>query len=162
MAEKLTVAQIIVNLFKDAFGDQFKLYRVGDPIKPGQSELPAIFVTDQNVDFEQDATGYDKLTHHLLVQLVFNKKDEMGAPVDGNTLDTIIDNYMFGRDASTNAYLANSIMGVLRSNLTLGGVTVETLGSVRKGVVPRPEEMLTVEGHVEITASELQPVNNRS
>lgn len=162
MSTKLTVAQVIVNLFKDAFGDQFKLYRVGDPITPGQSQLPAIFVTDQNIDFEQDATGYDKLTHHLLVQLVFNKKDELGQPVEGNTLDTIIDNLMFGRNASTNAYLSNSIMGVLRANLTLGGITVETIGNVRKGVVPRPEEMLTVEGHVEVTATELQPVNNRS
>ena len=162
MGIKLTVAQTIANLFKDAFGDEFKLYRVGDPIVPGQSELPAIFVTETLVEFQQDATGYDKIVHHLLTQIVYNKKDEMGRPVEGNTLDTIIDNIIYGRDDQTNEYLPKSIMGVLRKNYTLGGLSIDTISDAKKGVVPRPEEMLTVEGHIEITVSELQPVNNRS
>lgn len=162
MGNKLTVSEVIINLFKTAFGDQFKLYRVGDPIVPPASALPAVFVTENLVEFNQDATGYDKIVHHLVIQIVFNKKDEMGRPVDGNTLDTIIDNIIYGRDESTNEYLANTIMGVLRTNYTLGGLSVETIGDARKGVVPRPETMLTVEGQIELTVSELQPVNNRS
>lgn len=161
MGNKLTAAETITNLFKTAFGDKFRMYRVGDPITPPLSMLPAIFVTETSVDFEQDATGYDKIVHHLLIQIVFNKKDEMGKPVDGNTLDTIIDNIIYARDESTNEYVPNTIMGVLRKNYTIDGLSIETIGNARKGVVPRPETLLTSEGQVEITMSELQPVTGR-
>lgn len=161
MATKITVAETLRDLFKESLGDRFKLYRVGDPILPGQSQLPAIFITETAVDFEQDATGMDKISHHLLIQVVYNKKDELGRPEKGNTLDTEIDNVIYGRDATTGAYLPNTIMGLLRTNYTLGGLSIETIGDARKGVVPRPEQMLTVEGQIEITVSELQEVNNR-
>lgn len=162
MANKLTVSEILLNLFKVAFGDQFRLYRVGDPITPGQSMLPAIFVTETNLPIEQDATGYDELTHNIFIQVVYNKKVEMGRPTEGNTLDTILDNIVFGRDATTGAYLDNTIVGVLRTNLTVSGLAVNSKITIRKGVVPRPEEMITAEAHIEATITELQAVNNRT
>lgn len=159
---KITVAEKILQLIQDAFGDAFKVYRVGDPIRPGQSELPAIYVTESNVQVVQDATGYDGLIHNLLIQVVFNKKDEMGRPVDGNTLDTILDNWIYGRDPSTNEYSTKSIMGVLRANLTMDNMTIQQEVTVKKGIVPRPEQEITAEGQIEIEVHELQPVNNRT
>jgi len=162
MANTITVAEKIRDLFKVAFGDKFRMYRVGDPIVPPQSELPAIYVTETSADFEVEATGYDSITHHIFIQIVFNKKDELGKPVEGNTMDTIIDNVIYGRDATTNEYALNTIMGVLRKNFTLDGLSVNTIGNAKKGVVPRPQDMLTVEGQIDITVDELQVVNNRS
>jgi len=159
---KITVAEKLVNLFKDAFGDSFRLYRVGDPIIPGLSELPAIFVTETQLQVLQDATGYDGLKHSIIIQLVFNKKDEMGRPVEGNTLDTIIDNYVYGRDPSTNEYSTDSIMGVLRTNFTLDNMTIQTEAIVRKELVVRPEDQLTAEASINIEVHELQAVNNRT
>lgn len=159
---KITVAEKLVNLFKDAFGDAFRLYRVGDPIIPGQSELPAIFVTETQLQILQDATGYDGLKHTITIQLVFNKKDEMGRPVEGNTLDTILDNYIYGRDPSTNEYSPDSIMGVLRTNFTLDNMTIQTEAIVRKELVVRPEDALTAEASIIIEVHELQAVNNRT
>lgn len=159
---KQTVAEKILELLKTAFGDGFKIYRVGDPVTPGQSELPAVYVTESNVQVLQDATGYDGLVHSLLIQVVFNKKDEMGRPVDGNTLDTIIDNWIYGRDPSTNEYAPKSILGVLRANLTLDNMTIQQTATIRKGLVPRPDNSVTAEGQVEIEVHELQVVNNRT
>ena len=161
MPNKLTVSEIVLNLLKDAFGDQFRLYRVGDPIQPGQSQLPAIFVTETQLKVNQGATGMDELVHSLEIQIVFNKKDELGNPNEGNTLDTIIDNCIFGVDEDTGEYLPNSILGLIRKNITLGGLSFDTQVEVRKGIVPRPQEMLTAEGQVDITVSEFQVVNNR-
>ena len=159
---KITVSEKLVNLFKDAFGDAFRLYRVGDPITPGQSELPAIFVTETQLEILQDATGYDGLKHTIVIQLVFNKKDEMGKPVEGNTLDTIMDNYIYGRSPSTDEYSPDSIMGVLRTNFTLDNMTIQTDAIVRKEIVVRPAEQLTAEATISIEVHELQAVNNRS
>lgn len=159
---KITVAEKLVNLFKTAFGDAFRLYRVGDPITPGQSELPAIFVTETQLQILQDATGLDALKHTIVIQLVFNKKDEMGRPVEGNTLDTILDNYIYGRDPADSEYAERSIMGVLRTNFTLDDMTIQTEAIVRKELVVRPQEELTAEATITIEVHELQPVNNRT
>lgn len=162
MGNKITVSEVIRDLFKTAFGDHFRMYRVGDPILPAQSELPAVFISETSVSFKQDATGYDLITHNILIQLVHNKKDELGKPVDGNTLDTILDNEIYGRDPSTNEYLPNTLMGVLRKNLTLGNLSIETISDAKKGVVARPQDMITAEAQVSVQVTELQPVNNRS
>ena len=161
---KQTVAEKILELIKDAFGDNFKLYRVGDPIILGQSNLPAILVTESAVEVAQDATGYDGLIHSLTIQVVYNKKDEMGRPIEGNTLDTILDNYVYGRDPATDEYSEQSILGVLRRNFTLDNMTVQQEVTVRKTLVTRPQdaEEITAEATIEIEVHELQPVNNRS
>lgn len=159
---KLTVAEKLRDLFKTAFGDGFRLYRVGDPITPGQSELPAIFVTETGLEVLQDATGYDGLKHTITIQVVYDKKSELGRPVEGNTLDTIIDNWVYGRDPTTNEYSPNSILGVLRTNFTLDDMTIQNEARISKELVSRPKEELTAEATMVIEVHELQPVNNRS
>lgn len=161
---KITVAERVRDLIKAAFGDDFKLYRVGDPIRVGQSELPAIFVTETALQVAQDATGQDGLIHSLTIQVVYNKKDEMGRPVEGNTLDTILDNIVYGRDPSTDEYADKSIMGVLRTNYTLENMTIQQEATVRKTLVLRTnsEEDTTAEAVIDFEVHELQVVNSRT
>lgn len=160
----ITVAEKIRDLIKDTFGDYFRLYRVGDPIRIGQTSLPAIFVTETALEVTQDATGYDGLIHSITIQVVFNKKDEMGRPIEGNTLDTILDNIVYGRDPSDNEYSEKSILGILRTNYTMGGLTIQQDATVRKTLVIRTnsEEDTTAEATMEIEVHEIQAVNNRS
>lgn len=161
---KITVAEKVRDLIKDVFGDQFKLYRVGDPIRLGQSELPAILVTETALLVAQDATGYDALVHSLTIQVVYNKKDELGRPVEGNTLDTILDNIVYGRDPSDDEYAEKSILGILRTNYTMDNMTIQQNVGVRKTLVIRTnsEEDTTAEATIEIEVHELQAVNNRT
>jgi hypothetical protein len=161
MSYKKTVAETIRDLFKDNFGDQFRTYRIGDPIEIGESMLPAIFVTESSVSFAQDATGYDEISHNIVVQVVLNKKDDLGRPDDGNTLDLELDNLLYGRDKTTGLFLDNSVVGLIRKNLTLGNLSVDIISDIRKEFVIRPEERVTVEANVELTVTELQPVGSR-
>jgi len=162
MTTRQTVAQKLLSLLQNTFKDQFRTYRVGDPILPGQEDLPAIFVTETQLKVKQGATGMDELEHSLEIQIVFNKKDELGNPDNGNTLDTKIDTCIFGIDEETGEYLDASILGLIRKNLTLDGLSFDTQVEVRKGIVPRPQDMLTAEGQVDVTISEFQVVNNRT
>lgn len=161
---RITVAEKIRDLVKDTFGNHFRLYRVGDPIIIPNSELPAVLITETGLEVAQDATGYDALIHSITMQVVYSKKDELGRPVDGNTLDTILDNIVYGRDPSTNEYADKSIMGVLRKNFTLdSNTTIQQEVSVRKTLVVRTasQEDTTAEATIEIEVHELQVVNNR-
>lgn len=161
---EITIAERIRDIIRTAFADSFKLYRVGDPIRLGHSELPAILVTETALQVAQDATGYDAIIHSLVIQVVYSKKDELGRPVEGNTLDTILDNIVYGRSTTTGEYSTMSILGILRKNYTMDNATIQQEVNVRKALVLRSasEEDTTAEATIEIEVHELQVVNNRT
>lgn len=157
-----TISEVILDLFRDNFQTgPFKVFREGDPIIFPASMLPALFISEPVTDYKQGATGFDVISHQLLIQLVFNKKDEFGAPDGASTMDKLLDQYIQGRDPVTGDLLPNSVLGVLRRNITLGNLVINQENRVEKYVLPRSEEMLTVEGHVRVTIDEEQAISNR-
>lgn len=164
MSVKKSVPQVLLDLFRDNFGEQgpFKGFREGDPIIPAQSILPALFISEKQTNYELGPTGFDQVEHQIIIQVVYNKKDDYGKPDEASSLDRTLDEITQARDATTNEFLPNTIMGVLRKNYTMGNLTIQSIGSVKKGVVPRSEELLTAEAHIELTVDELVPVSGRS
>ncbi len=159
--EKLNVPKVLANLFEANLEDIFKVYREGDPIIPKTSELPAIYVTEPETNYNAGPTGYDDIVHEILIQVIFNKKKDFGNPDKGSSLDSDLDSVVQGRDATTGEYKEKTIMGVLRKNFTLDNLVVQNIGTVRKGIIERSEELITAESHIEITVTELQSVTNR-
>lgn len=159
---KKTIPEILLDLFRDSFKTgPFKTFREGDPIIFPRSMLPALFVSEHRTHYENGPTGHDEITHEILVQAVFDKRVEFGAPTGVATLDRTIELTMQGRDPDTGELLQNTILGVLRKNITLGNLAIDQIGDVEKGVIPRSEELDTAEGHVTLRISELQAVSNR-
>lgn len=157
-----TVPQKLLELFKGVFGDDFHGYYEGDPIIFPASMLPAIVVSEPETDSDVGPTGMDQDTHHILIQVVFDKKDDLGKPDNAATLENKVDSIAQGRDETTGQYIEKSIKGIIRKNLTLDGIIVNSVGSVRKGVVPRSETLTTVEAHVEATMEELIVISGRT
>lgn len=158
---KDNVPKILLDLFEDAFKDTFKLYREGDPGVPSLSQLPAIFITEPDTNYKTGPTGHDEIVHEILIQVVFNKKDDFGNP-DHASLDHWLDAITQGRDSTTGDFKTKTIMGVLRKNITIGNLMVDNIGSVKKGVVVRSEEIITAEAQVEVTLTEIQAVSSRT
>ncbi len=159
---KKNVPQTLLDLFRDNFKEgPFKGFREGDPIIPAQSMLPALFITEKQTNYDLGPTGFDELEHQILIQIVYNKKDDYGKPDEAASLDATLDEIAQGRD-DTGEFLPGSIMGILRKNYTIGNLAIESIGSVKKGVVPRSEELITAEAHIELTIRELQQISGRS
>lgn len=158
-----TVPQTLIDLLKTNLPENtFLSYYEGDPILIPASLMPACVISESQTDYDTGPTGFDEIKHTLLIQVVFNKKDEIGKPDNQVTMDRMIDQVCQGRDETTGDFLPSSIMSILRRNITLGNLAIENISRVRKGIIPRSEELLTAEGHIELTVSELQQVSNRT
>lgn len=160
--QKKTVPQKLLQLFKDKFGDTFHGYYEGDPILPPASMMPCLIISEPSTAYDTGPTGMDEVTHEILIQLVFNKKEDFGKPDNVATLENTVDTLAQGRNDTTGYFLANSFMGILRGNFTLDNLMLDNVGTVRKGVVPRSEELLTVEAHIEVTFKELVAIDART
>lgn len=157
-----TIPQLIIDLLKTEMRHKFKLYREGDPIIPPQGALPALFITETETNYSLGATMHDRIEHRLLIQVVLDKKAEFGNPDASLSLDKKLDQIIQDRD--DNGYFkSGTMMKVLRENYTLGkNMLIENISTVRKGVVPRTEEIVTTEGHVDLTIVEEQPMEART
>jgi len=160
--QKKTVPQKLLQLFMDKFGDTFHGYYEGDPIVLPQSKMPCLIISEPETLYDTGPTGMDEVTHQILIQIVYNKKDDFGKPDSVATLENTVDTIAQGRSETTGYFLPNSFMGILRGNFTLDNLMVDNVGSVRKGVVPRTEELLTVEAHIQVTFKELVAIDART
>jgi hypothetical protein len=159
---KPNVPQVLLALFKANFGNKFRMFREGDPIIIPASQMPALVISEPQTQYLDGPTGFDEVEHSLTIQVILNKKDEFGKPSDESTsLDATLDALVQGRDESTGEFLPQTVIGILRKNYTLGNLTIHQQATVRKGVIPRTEELTTVEAHIEIVVTELQQVSGR-
>lgn len=160
---KLNVPQTLLRLFETKFDkNRYHWYREGDPVIIPAEMLPALIVTEPDTQYAVGPTGMDEITHTIRIKVVLNKKDELGNPELTHTLESVLDEYVQGRDDTTGDFNSDTILGVLRRNLSLGNLAIDQTAHVKKGVVPRPNDILTAECWVDIVVTEYQAIANRS
>lgn len=158
-----TVVDTLIELFKENLGTSlFKQYFFGDPVAVPQSMLPAIAIDLNRTSYELGPSYHDEVTHEVTIQLLFNKKDDFGKPEGEVGVMRDLQNAVQARDETTGEFLPTSILGILRKNLTMGNLMIESVPSVEFGIVPRPSEVVTAEAHITVTITELQEVSGRS
>lgn len=159
---KKNISQTLLTLFKNSFDkDKYRWFREGDPISIPQSRLPALIVTESDTNYNVGPTGHDEIVHSVRIKVILNKKDEMGNPEVTSTLESKLDEYVQARDDTTGDFLPDTIMAVLRRQLTIDGLAINNTATVKKGVVPRPDDMITAECWVDISITEYQAIANR-
>lgn len=141
----------------------FKRVYFGDPIRIGQSELPALIIakidsrvkTFDNVQDQHDLRI--SLTVVTSVNDTFNDDRTMVAGV--NSLYNLIE----GRDPSTYALLSQSLLGIIRHNVELDSALnlrtdLNTMSRVDYGMTmgKRKEGAWSIEGTLELTANFIQ------
>lgn len=162
MSSSNTIIDKIIDLLKGNFdGGQFKAYYEGDPLQIPAECLPCISVSKANASVFQDATGMDKIEGQIFIRVMFNKRDDYGAGPDVDLTERKIRQIIEGRDDAGH-FAEQSILGVVRPNLTLGSSVVKADIYIEYGIVPRfgPVQE-TSEGHVTISIEELVLVPNR-
>lgn len=169
MSTYVDIPHQLLNTIQAAFGSSvFKTYFVGDPWLFAKDSLPAIVVQEVSDDTDTDATGLDKVTHTIIVKLVFNKRDDFGASSTTDVTEEKIRGYVDGRvDASggisiASMYSPQTIKGILRTNFSMGGEIVNQKLKTRYFLEHRPNELLTQQGTVTFTIDELVLVPNRT
>lgn len=164
------IGRQILDLLEQNFGSStFKAYFYGDTDLIGQSNLPCIVVQESAVDVTVDHTAQDTQTKTLTIKVIFNKKSDWGASPDEDTtfkkIQDIIEKRTdltdtYGNPASS--YDPATILGILRTNFTLGSYVVDQHMKIAYGPVKRPEDTYTMEGHITLTVSEYVFVPDRT
>lgn len=158
-------AERILDKLQSNFGDQFKVYFFGDPFAIPISQLPCIVVdTDSTID-KLGSTGHDRVLTTIIVKVILNKRDDFAGDVADSVTKRKLLDYIAARDATTKQYLPGTVMGILRTYLTLDNQLINMESETRYGIVERNVapgmESLTAEGQVTVTTEELIQVDNR-
>lgn len=156
-------AQRLKNAIEGKFGKLFNAYFIGSPadIIP-DAAMPAIVFQKVRGTVKISATQTDDLTEVVLVHLLVNGKDGFGSPDDDNTVMRQLQTLVEGRDPNTQDYLPTSIMGVIRTNLTIGETIINHDEEINYDVTPRPNQPTVVEAIITVTIYERVLVANRT
>lgn len=152
----------LIAILKNTYGDFFKAYYDGDPIQIPKANLPCIIIEAVEGRTRLAATGQDQLEAALTITVAFDKRDDYGADDDKDLTDEKLRRTVEGRDLQTGQFLPNSILGILRSNITLGQTTISNEVDWTYALQPRGEEEVTSEARISMAISERIFVGPRS
>lgn len=151
----------ILDLLRTAYGGQFHAFYEGDPIDIPDIMLPCVVVEKIAGTLALDATGTDMITEQLMIKFVMNKRDDLGSAPDVDFTERKLRLLVEGRDPTTGYFVPQSLMYILRTNITLGGAVIDNDIDINYDVNPRPQEMFTSEAQILITIRERVIVPNR-
>jgi hypothetical protein len=154
-------AIVILKLMKESFGTKFKAYYEGDPVLIPRDSLPCIIVENIQTRVEQDATSTDKLSEQLQIKIVYDKMPDLGASDDFDTTERNLRRIVQGRDSVTGYFHPSTVLYVLRKNITLKGLALDSQIDVEYDVQPRPNQTVTSEAKVSIIVTERVIVPDR-
>lgn len=161
MAYKSTIKEIISLLEASAHPDLKRPFYFGDPLHVPESLLPTVSVDIETGESPLGPTGHDEQTQRLMIKVLVNKKHDLKkAPKEVVATRKLIE-YVEEIDENTGQYKTNTILGILRKNLTLESTSIGNDISWEYGVVER-EDVLTAEAWITISVSKNIEVSNRS
>jgi hypothetical protein len=163
MSIKATPATVVRDYLKNAFGSRFRAYYLGDPIQIPEIALPCMIIEPVEETPQLLATGLDDVSHTLRIRILVNKKQDYQRAVNNQILwSERLQEMVSARDADTNAFLENTVLGVLRKFLTLGGRFWQSEVGVQFTQQPRPNEMVTEEAVITLRLRERIVVSGRA
>jgi hypothetical protein len=157
-------ADRILDFLKDLFASgPFKAFYDDDPDDIPLVNLPALVVEMQsnNIDTANSPTGTDYVTEEIIVKVIYDKRADYKRQPNQVSTRRKIRKIVEERD-STGAYSLQSIKGALRKNLSLGEAVLDNDMRFEIGVLPRPDGVITAEGHLTISVSYFVGVTGRS
>lgn len=142
----------------------FKAFYEGDPIDIPLVNLPCVIVEKINsrVTVVGAPTGNDNVIDVISIRLVLNKADDFGAKTDDfDMTERKLRRYVEARDPSTGTYHADSLMYALRKHITLDQAIYNNDVEINYDINPRPNQIVTSEAQVTVTALGHIPVLQR-
>lgn len=141
----------VLELLRATFGDYFKGYFNGLADDIPTSYLPCVMVGVDVGDISASSTAHDKITETMVVVVCVNKKDHVGPQGTTDLADLHLRRLVMGIDPDTRQYLEQSIMGVLRTNFTLGDGAVDNQMSVEFSPSERGDKVFTQECYITLS-----------
>jgi hypothetical protein len=155
-------AQRLKTAVEAKFGAMFN-YFIGTPlIMPPEAAYPVMIFQKVSGHVEVGASGADDLTEQILIQIIFNDKEGYGTPDDDDTVMRKIFTLVEGRDPTSGTYLADTIMYVIRKNLTLSSTVIDHAEDINYDVTTQQDQSTLAEAIITVKFSERIIVGSRT
>lgn len=156
----------VIELLRDAFGDQFKAYFNGQPQEIPESMLPCIMVSETSGVIESGATGTDNITETIIIIVALNRKDDIDADPEKDLTEFKLRKLVKGQypqsHAKSGQYMEQSLMYAIRTYITMMDSVVNSRIETDFDVNIRGEQTLTQEAYVAITLERMAIVPSRT
>lgn len=156
----------VIELLRDAFGDQFKAYFNGQPQEIPESMLPCIMVSETTGVIESGATGTDDITETIIIIVLLNRKDDIDADPEKDLTEFKLRKLVKGQypqgHAKAGQYMEQSLMYAIRTYITMMDSVVNSRIETDFDVNIRGENVLTQEAYVAITLERMAIVPSRT
>jgi len=162
MNKNADVVTQLIAIFKKEFGGFFKEYYEGDPLQIPVAAFPCMIVQKTRARVSLDATQTDLLESEVTISIVYNKADDFGAQSNVKLTEQILREKVEGRNAITGQFAPDTVMHVLRTNITLGQTKLSMSADWEYSYVERVDSMLTSEATVQLVSRERIMVPNRT
>ena len=136
---------LIIAILKAKLSGKIKMYYVGDPLLIPDSALPCISIAPDNSTIDVADNQRDSRVHRISISLIIDARKYFNSTPSEMVGTTFLMETM-SKEASDGSINANSILGIIRDNLTLS-----TNRSVSNEVVidyttrRRTEDLITLE-----------------
>jgi hypothetical protein len=153
----------IQTLVRDTFEDIFLAYYEDDPIIIPKNNFPCI-ITEKvagNVSQKGARTGSDLISEKIMIRLVMDKRDDIGKSDDYDMTKRRLRRLVEARDPTTGYFQPDTLMYVLRTNISLGSTIIDQDIDINYDLQPRPERQVTAEAIITIVTRQQVTIPNR-
>lgn len=155
--------ELIHARLRSLLGEKYTYFVGDDPIAIPEASLPSVVIEPLTTVVRSSATMTDDYRETILIKVILNKKDDWGAEADSiNLTKRQLSRLVQGRDPTTGYYATNSILGSLRTQLTLGDYALDNDIDIDYNVDLRPDEVITSEAYVTVMLRTRVLVPNRT
>ena len=131
----------------------------GDPIIVSKSHMPTIAVVLSRTSIDTGPTGYDKYIYTLIIKIIVNKEEDFNKEPAQVVAHKTLRNFAEG--IKSGIIDEQSVIGVLRKNLTLNGSILNQVITIDYNTVNR-EDIITEEAWITLTILKNVEVSGRS
>lgn len=133
----------------------------GDPIAIPESSLPTVAIDPLKGETVQGPTGHDEHLKNIIIKVIVDKRKDIGKGGGEVVATQELEKYVEEIDETTGRYKTDTILGILRKNLTLEKTVVDQGISWEYRVAER-EDITTEECWITIDTRRIIEVQNRS
>jgi hypothetical protein len=161
MSSESTIKEIISLLEENVHEDLKRPFYFGDPLQVPSSMLPTVAVDMVSGESPQGPTGHDEQLETLQIKVLVDKRPDLGRSSGKVVALEELIKFVEEVDSSTGRYKTNTILGVLRKNLSLEKTSIGNDISWEYGVLER-QNILTAECWITINVKKIIEVQNRT
>jgi hypothetical protein len=151
------INQQVLQTLKNKLGSAFQSYYDGDPAVFPQGALPSIVVSTSRTTGSAGPTGFDRLVHTVEISIVLDKTADFGQDPESAVTHAKLRQNVVGQDDSQQ-YSPFTLLGILRTDLTLAGYVTSQSFDVDYLLQVRPDQSVTAEATLKVSFGQLVPV----